>query len=135
VRRNTAGIFQCNDLVGTVRAIAVAQHSEQRYDRAGRNAGADASGLMLGAKYKLSDQLILGLLVGCDSVDVARHPNQASVDARQTYRYGTLQFERGPASLDAALGYGQADYRRITANRRALPALILGTPTATAWVA
>lgn len=109
-----AGKFQRNDPVGTVRPVAVAHYSEQRYDNTGHDAEANMSGLMLGAKYKVSEAWILGLLVGYDQVDVDRRSNQAGVDARQTYGYGTLQYESGPVSFDAALGYGQADYRRIT---------------------
>ena len=109
-----AGKFQHNDPVGTLRPIAIAQYSEQTYDRAGHDADANVAGLMLGAKYKLNDAWILGLLVGYDRVDVDRRANQAGVDARQTYGYGTLQYEAGPVSFDAALGYGQADLQKIT---------------------
>lgn len=109
-----AGKFQSTDPVGTLRPIAVAHYSEQRYDQAGHDADANVSGLMLGAKYKLSEAWILGLLVGYDRIDVDRRANQAGVDARQTYGYGTLQYAEGPLSFDAALGYGQADYQRIT---------------------
>lgn len=109
-----AGKFQASDPVGTLRPIAVAQYSQQSYDRAGQNADANVTGLMLGGKYKLGESLIVGLLVGYDSIDVERHANQAGVDARQTYGYATLQYEQGPVSFDAAAGYGQADLRKIT---------------------
>ncbi|MFK3972902.1 autotransporter domain-containing protein [Pseudomonas sp. NPDC087358] len=109
-----AGPFQRNDPVGTVRPIAVAHYSEQAYDRAGHDADANVTGLMLGAKYKLSEAWILGLLVGYDRVDVDRRSNQAGVDARQTYGFATLQYAEGPVAFDAAVGYGDADLQRIT---------------------
>ena len=109
-----AGEFKGNEPVGTVRPIAVAQYSEQNYDNPGHNADANVSGLMLGAKYKVSEQWVLGMLVGYDRIDIDRRANQAGVDARQTYAFGTLQYADGRWAFDAAVGYGQTDYQRIT---------------------
>lgn len=109
-----AGEFKATDPVGTLRPIAEAHYSTQRYDAPGHDADASASGLMLGAKYKLSEQWILGMLVGYDRVDLDRQTHQAGVDARQTYAYATAQYASGRWAFDAALGYGHTDYQRIT---------------------
>lgn len=109
-----AGAFTSSDPVGTVRSVVIAHYNAQRYDNSDSDTNADIAGLMVGAKYKVTDEWALGLLTGYDRIDVDREANHAGLDARQTYVYGTMQYESGPLSVDGVVGYGHADFRQIT---------------------